>query len=169
MIELEPLFDELKKAQPGAELDLIERAYRFSEARHRGQQRASGEPYLSHPLEVARLLASFKMDRSRSRRASQDVRGTRPPADLERYFGREETSGRRLTKRQARVSSREDRQARTSGRCSSQWRATARAFDQLATPQKSARSTTPTDKGGRSRRRRSTSTPRWRTGSAWRR
>jgi GTP pyrophosphokinase len=62
VIELEPLYDEIRKAQPGAELELVERAYRFSEARHRGQQRASGEPYLSHPLEVARLLASFKMD-----------------------------------------------------------------------------------------------------------
>src|SRR5437870_4597983 len=41
---------------------MLERAYRFSERSHRGQQRASGEPYLSHPLEVATLLVGFKMD-----------------------------------------------------------------------------------------------------------
>src|SRR5438477_8161521 len=41
---------------------MLERAYRFSERSHRGQQRASGEPYLSHPLEVAHLLVGFKMD-----------------------------------------------------------------------------------------------------------
>ena len=43
-------------------LDLLTRAYRFSASSHHGQQRASGEPYLSHPLEVARLLVDFKMD-----------------------------------------------------------------------------------------------------------
>src|ERR671924_26834 len=41
---------------------MLERAYQFSEASHQGQQRASGEPYLSHPLEVATLLVDFKMD-----------------------------------------------------------------------------------------------------------
>src|SRR5437667_9569060 len=41
---------------------MLERAYRFSERSHRGQQRASGEPYLSHPLEVAHLLVGFRMD-----------------------------------------------------------------------------------------------------------
>jgi (p)ppGpp synthase/HD superfamily hydrolase len=60
--ELGPLVEELKAYQPQADLALIERAFNFSEVRHRGQQRASGEPYLSHPLEVARLLAGFKLD-----------------------------------------------------------------------------------------------------------
>src|SRR5437867_1883462 len=46
----------------GADLDVLTRAYRFSEASHQGQQRASGEPYLSHPLAVAHLLVDFKMD-----------------------------------------------------------------------------------------------------------
>jgi GTP diphosphokinase / guanosine-3',5'-bis(diphosphate) 3'-diphosphatase len=60
--QLETLIEEIPKYQPGADLDLVERAYRFSEASHQGQQRASGEPYLSHPLEVANLLVDFKMD-----------------------------------------------------------------------------------------------------------
>jgi guanosine-3',5'-bis(diphosphate) 3'-pyrophosphohydrolase len=62
LTQLESLIEEIPKYQPGADLDLLGRAYRFSEACHRGQQRASGEPYLSHPLEVAGLLVNFKMD-----------------------------------------------------------------------------------------------------------
>jgi len=62
LTEFQTLIDEIPKYQPGADLDLLERAYRFSEHSHEGQQRASGEPYLSHPLEVAGLLVDFKMD-----------------------------------------------------------------------------------------------------------
>jgi guanosine-3',5'-bis(diphosphate) 3'-pyrophosphohydrolase len=62
LTRLETLIDEIPKYQPGADLDLLTRAYRFSEHSHQGQQRASGEPYLSHPLEVANLLVGFKMD-----------------------------------------------------------------------------------------------------------
>ena len=43
-------------------LDLIRRAYIFSAKEHKGQVRASGEAYLTHPLEVANLLAEMKMD-----------------------------------------------------------------------------------------------------------
>ena len=62
MTHLQTLIDEIPKYQPGADLDLVNRAFRFSEKSHKGQQRASGEPYLSHPLEVAGLLVDFKMD-----------------------------------------------------------------------------------------------------------
>ena len=62
MTQLQTLIEEIPKYQPGADLDLLQRAYRFSEVSHQGQQRASGEPYLSHPLEVAHLLVGFKMD-----------------------------------------------------------------------------------------------------------
>ena len=62
MTELSTLIEEIPKYQPGADLSVLERAYRFSEASHQGQQRASGEPYLSHPLEVAHLLVGFRMD-----------------------------------------------------------------------------------------------------------
>jgi GTP pyrophosphokinase len=60
--QLETLIEAIPKYQPGADLGVLERAYRFSKASHEGQQRASGEPYLSHPLEVAHLLVDFKMD-----------------------------------------------------------------------------------------------------------
>ena len=62
MTQLQTLIEEIPKYQPGADLALLQRAYRFSEVSHQGQQRASGEPYLSHPLEVAHLLVGFKMD-----------------------------------------------------------------------------------------------------------
>jgi guanosine-3',5'-bis(diphosphate) 3'-pyrophosphohydrolase len=62
LTQLQTLIEEIPKYQPGADLDLVSRAYRFSEKSHEGQQRASGEPYLSHPLEVAGLLVDFKMD-----------------------------------------------------------------------------------------------------------
>jgi GTP pyrophosphokinase len=62
LTQLQTLIEEIPKYQPAADLALLERAYRFSERSHQGQQRASGEPYLSHPLEVAGLLVNFKMD-----------------------------------------------------------------------------------------------------------
>ncbi len=47
----------LRANHPEADLALVERAYRFSEKAHEGQKRASGEPYVSHPLDVALILA----------------------------------------------------------------------------------------------------------------
>ena len=43
-------------------MDLVEKAYVYSAKVHKGQVRLSGEPYLSHPLEVAYILATMKMD-----------------------------------------------------------------------------------------------------------
>src|SRR5574340_1222757 len=40
----------------------VEEAYRFSKAAHAGQLRVSGEPYISHPLEVATILAEWHLD-----------------------------------------------------------------------------------------------------------
>ena len=57
--------DLLKKAaeaRPGDDLQIIRKAYEFSERYHAGQTRASGEPYLVHPLAVAMVLAEMRMD-----------------------------------------------------------------------------------------------------------
>src|SRR5580765_6307960 len=62
MIRLEEILDRVDKHHPGDSLDLIRRAYIFSAKEHKGQVRASGEPYLTHPLEVANVLAEMKMD-----------------------------------------------------------------------------------------------------------
>jgi GTP pyrophosphokinase len=62
MRTLGELLSEIPRYQPGADLDLVRRAYAFSEEVHDGQRRMSGEPYHLHPLEVAGLLVDFKMD-----------------------------------------------------------------------------------------------------------
>jgi GTP diphosphokinase / guanosine-3',5'-bis(diphosphate) 3'-diphosphatase len=62
MIRFEEILDRVAKHHPGDNLDLVRRAYIFSAKEHKGQLRASGEPYLTHPLEVANLLAEMKMD-----------------------------------------------------------------------------------------------------------
>jgi GTP diphosphokinase / guanosine-3',5'-bis(diphosphate) 3'-diphosphatase len=90
--KLETLLEEIPKYQPGVDLALLTRAYRFSEARHEGQQRASGEPYLSHPLAVANLLVDFKMDVvTITAGLLHDVLEDTPTTkqDLEREFGKE--------------------------------------------------------------------------------
>jgi GTP diphosphokinase / guanosine-3',5'-bis(diphosphate) 3'-diphosphatase len=92
LTQLETLIEEIPKYQPGADLDVLARAYRFSAASHQGQQRASGEPYLSHPLEVANLLVDFKMDVTTVTAGLlhdvlEDTTATK--ADLEREFGGE--------------------------------------------------------------------------------
>ncbi len=56
------LLREMKENRPNDDLELVRKAYEFSQKQHSGQQRASGEPYLVHPLEVALVLAEMKMD-----------------------------------------------------------------------------------------------------------
>ena len=48
--------------RPNDDLELIRRAWEFCKQQHDGQLRASGEPYIIHPLEVAQVLAELKMD-----------------------------------------------------------------------------------------------------------
>ena len=62
MIRIEDIIDKVEQNRPGADLDVIRRAYLFSALHHRGQTRASGEPYLVHPLEVANILADMRLD-----------------------------------------------------------------------------------------------------------
>jgi GTP diphosphokinase / guanosine-3',5'-bis(diphosphate) 3'-diphosphatase len=62
MIRFETIVDKVRQNHPGADEDLLRRAYLFSARQHRGQIRKSGEPYLVHPLEVANILAELKLD-----------------------------------------------------------------------------------------------------------
>jgi GTP pyrophosphokinase len=62
MIRFETIVDKVRQYHPGADEDLLRRAYLFSAREHRGQIRKSGEPYLVHPLEVANILAELKLD-----------------------------------------------------------------------------------------------------------
>src|SRR5581483_5025091 len=52
----------MRANRPGDDLELVRKAYDFSQRIHSGQTRASGEPYLVHPLSVALVLADMKMD-----------------------------------------------------------------------------------------------------------
>jgi guanosine-3',5'-bis(diphosphate) 3'-pyrophosphohydrolase len=56
------LLRRMRDNRPTDDLELVRKAYEFSQRIHSGQQRASGEPYLVHPLEVALVLAEMKMD-----------------------------------------------------------------------------------------------------------
>lgn len=54
--------EKVRSYHPKADIDLINRAYVFAAQAHAGQTRSSGEPYLVHPLAVAEILASLKLD-----------------------------------------------------------------------------------------------------------
>ena len=62
MIRIEEIIDKVSENHPQANLELIRSAYLFSAMHHRGQKRASGEPYLVHPLEVSNILADMRLD-----------------------------------------------------------------------------------------------------------
>ncbi len=62
MIRIEDVIAKVEANRPDPDVDLIRRAYLFSALHHRGQKRASGEPYLVHPLEVAGILADMRLD-----------------------------------------------------------------------------------------------------------
>jgi GTP pyrophosphokinase len=56
------LLRKIRSYRPNDDLTLVKKAYDFSLRNHQGQTRASGEPYLVHPLEVASVLADMRMD-----------------------------------------------------------------------------------------------------------
>jgi len=62
MIRLNDITSGILKYHPAADTGLVEKAYVYSAKVHQGQVRLSGEPYLSHPLEVAFILTKMKMD-----------------------------------------------------------------------------------------------------------
>ncbi len=62
MIRINDIVEKVAENNPGENLDIIDRAYIYSARVHDGQVRLSGEPYLSHPLEVAGILADMKLD-----------------------------------------------------------------------------------------------------------
>jgi guanosine-3',5'-bis(diphosphate) 3'-pyrophosphohydrolase len=62
MIRQYELVERIKSYDPGVNEDLVNRAYVFAMKAHGTQLRASGDPYFSHPLEVAGILADMKLD-----------------------------------------------------------------------------------------------------------
>ena len=62
MIRIEDIIDQVLSYNPKADIALIRKAYIYSAKVHKGQTRLSGEPYLSHPLAVAAILAKMHLD-----------------------------------------------------------------------------------------------------------
>ncbi|HYN02391.1 MAG TPA: bifunctional (p)ppGpp synthetase/guanosine-3',5'-bis(diphosphate) 3'-pyrophosphohydrolase [Vicinamibacteria bacterium] len=62
MIRFEDIQETVQRHHPDTDLEILRKAYIFSAVEHKGQVRASGEPYLVHPLEVAAILAEMRMD-----------------------------------------------------------------------------------------------------------
>src|SRR5437588_12494283 len=56
------LMKTVRANRPNDDLAIIKKAYDYSLKHHNGQSRASGEPYLAHPLQVAQVLAELKLD-----------------------------------------------------------------------------------------------------------
>jgi guanosine-3',5'-bis(diphosphate) 3'-pyrophosphohydrolase len=62
MIRITDILDKTQSYLTPVEQEMIEKAYVFSASVHQGQVRLSGEPYLTHPMEVAGILADMKLD-----------------------------------------------------------------------------------------------------------
>jgi GTP pyrophosphokinase len=56
------LLERVKRIRPTADLELIEHAYHFADWAHSGQTRLSGEPYITHPWNVALIVADMGLD-----------------------------------------------------------------------------------------------------------
>ena len=61
-ITIDDIVSEVKHTQPGADVNLIRRAYDLAKEAHEGQKRASGEEYIIHPLNVAYILSDIHLD-----------------------------------------------------------------------------------------------------------
>jgi len=62
MLRQYELVERIKGYDPDADEDLINRAYVYSVKVHGSQQRASGDPYFAHPIEVAGILTRYRLD-----------------------------------------------------------------------------------------------------------
>src|SRR5215813_5963115 len=62
MMRLADILNKVETYHPGADLDLIKRAYVFAAKAHDGQMRRSGDPYVVHPLSVAQIITDLRLD-----------------------------------------------------------------------------------------------------------
>ena len=86
------LVEKVRSYDPDADEGLINRAYVFSMKAHGDQQRASGDPYFSHPIEVAGILTDLKLDDQTIATAIlhdtiEDTLAT--PEEIEKLFGKD--------------------------------------------------------------------------------
>lgn len=62
LVTIDSIASAVRSYQPDAPVPLIEKAYELAHRAHEGQSRASGEPYISHPLHVAKILTALQID-----------------------------------------------------------------------------------------------------------
>src|SRR3954463_6884610 len=84
------LVERVAAYNPQVDEELLNRAYVYAMQKHGAQKRASGDPYFSHPLEVAAILTDLKLDDSSTATAlrpdtSEDP--ATPRAEIEQLFG----------------------------------------------------------------------------------
>ena len=92
MIRQFELLEQVKAYDPGADEDALNRAYVFAMKAHGVQKRASGDPYFSHPLEVAGILTAYKLDSASIVTALLHDTIEDTPAtlkEIEHHFGKE--------------------------------------------------------------------------------
>src|SRR6266568_5865801 len=86
------LIERVKRYNPNASEALLNRAYVYAMKAHGEQKRASGDPYFSHPLEVAAILTDLKLDDATIAAALlhdtiEDTTATR--AEIDQMFGKD--------------------------------------------------------------------------------
>ncbi len=89
---LKRLIGSLEAYMPAEQVEQVMRAYEFSATAHRGQTRMSGDPFISHPLAVAQILADMHMDSQAIAAAilHDVIEDTETPiTELEQQFGNE--------------------------------------------------------------------------------
>lgn len=92
MLRINDIIDKAQTYLPPEDLEMIGKAYIYSASVHQGQVRLSGEPYLTHPMEVAGILADMKMDAATiiSGLLHDTIEDTLTTAEhLEREFGKD--------------------------------------------------------------------------------
>ena len=92
MLRINDIIDKAQTYLPPEDLEMIEKAYIYSASVHQGQVRLSGEPYLTHPMEVAGILTDMKMDAATiiSGLLHDTIEDTLTTAEqLEREFGKD--------------------------------------------------------------------------------
>ncbi|NCB49651.1 MAG: bifunctional (p)ppGpp synthetase/guanosine-3',5'-bis(diphosphate) 3'-pyrophosphohydrolase [Alphaproteobacteria bacterium] len=92
MLRQSELIEKVKSYDPNADEEALERAYLFAMKMHGVQKRESGEPYFSHPVEVAEILTDYKLDCATIITALlhdtiEDTTATH--MDIEKLFGKE--------------------------------------------------------------------------------
>ncbi len=92
MIRFDDVLEKVSSLYSEQDITLLKKAYVFAARAHKGQVRRSGEPYLSHPLEVAKMLSEMKLDSvTLAAGLLHDVLEDTEvsAADLEKDFGKE--------------------------------------------------------------------------------